>query len=37
MSADTTAPMFIGWDVSRWNYDNNPGCRDALAVHNGGT
>ncbi|MDA8483382.1 hypothetical protein NNO07_09905 [Pseudomonas resinovorans] len=32
MTSDTSAPLFIGWDVGGWNCDKNPSSRDALVV-----
>ena len=32
MASDTSAPVFIGWDVGGWNCDKNPSSRDALVA-----
>lgn len=32
MTAGSTAPIFIGWDVGGWNCDKNPASRDALVI-----
>lgn len=32
MTAGSTRPIFIGWDVGGWNCDKNPASRDALVI-----